>query len=62
MNVLRGLDKHYDIVFSTLTERMMNEQVTIDDAKALLLSHKGKLEKKKDYSCITFTNSQFECS
>lgn len=47
MTVLRSLDETYDNVFSTLTETMLNEQVTLDDAKALLLSHKCKLKRRK---------------
>lgn len=47
MTVLRSLDETYDNVFSTLTETMLNEQVTLDDAKALLLSHKCKLTRRK---------------
>lgn len=39
MTVLGGLDESYDNVFSTLTKIILKEVVTLDDAKALLLSH-----------------------
>lgn len=38
MQVLEGLNVNYDNVFTTLIERMMNEKVAVDDAKALVLS------------------------
>lgn len=47
MTVLSGLDEHYDSVFSTLIERMLSEQITIDDANALLLTHESRLQRRK---------------
>lgn len=44
MQVLEGLNVNYDNVFTTLIERMMNEKVAVDDAKALVLSLKCRLE------------------
>lgn len=44
--VLSGLDELYDNVFSTLTERLLNENVIVDDAKSLLISHECRLEKR----------------
>lgn len=47
MNVLGGLDESYDNVFSTLTKRMISEVVAVDVAKAFLMSHESRLEKRK---------------
>lgn len=46
MTILGGLDEQHDIVFSVLTEMMMYEPVKVD-AKALLLSHENRSERRK---------------
>lgn len=44
MSVLSRLDESYENVFSTFTERMMTEEVTIADAIAFLHNHECRLE------------------
>lgn len=41
------MNENFDNVFSTLTEIMPSKKVTMVDAKALLLSHKRRLKRKK---------------
>lgn len=47
MKFLGDLDESHDNVISTFIERMLNETVTLDDAKALFLSHECFLAKRK---------------
>lgn len=47
MYVLGGLDEDYDNVLTTITGKMLGEKVTIEDAKALLLSHESQIERRK---------------
>lgn len=44
MSTLGVLDEKYDNVLSIFTKRMLNNKVTIDDAKALLQSHEYRIE------------------
>lgn len=46
MNVFGGLDESHDNVFFNSNWKMLIEPVTIDDAKALLLSHECRMEIK----------------
>lgn len=39
MTILVGLEENYNNVFSTLTKRMLNEIVALDDIKDFLLIH-----------------------
>lgn len=43
--MLGGLYESFDNIFSIITKKMIYESVTIDDAKALLLSHKSRIER-----------------
>lgn len=44
MEVISGLDEAFNSVFSSLAEKMVSKNVTLDDVKALLLRHKSRLE------------------
>lgn len=45
MYVLGGLYESFDNIFSIMTKKMISESVTIGDSKALLLSHKSRIER-----------------
>lgn len=47
MSILSGLDESYDNVFFILTKRMFSKIMTVDNAKALLLSHECRLDRYK---------------
>lgn len=47
MYVLGGLDESFDSIFATVKEKMLKEKITIDDAKALILSHESTLKRRK---------------
>lgn len=57
MYILSDHNESYDYVFWILTKWMLNEIVTIDDARALLLSHECRLERRRNSTYFTITIS-----
>lgn len=54
ISVLGGLDENYDSVFSIITEHMIHEKITADDAKSLLQIHKCRLERRRVFIVTQF--------
>lgn len=56
MSVLSGLDESFDKVFSTITEKMLNEKIIVNDAKALPLNYESRLELRRLVSISPLPN------
>lgn len=56
--ILGGFDETYNSALSTLIKRMISRHTTIDDAKALLLTHESCLERRNTLaiSSLLFAN------
>lgn len=54
--VLGELDEAYDSVSSIINERMIFEKITVDDVKALLLTHKSRLDRRRTLVVLPFSS------
>lgn len=58
MFILSHLDENFDNVFSTIIEKMLTKKFIIGNAKALLLNHENRLERRKTSVNLTLKNSR----